>query len=194
MVPDFMFTMDGGERILGDVKTMTTGDKYTQAAENKRNWAVKLRQDRVTRECQAHPKRLDMKYNNMALNDVGPCERKLRNYGRVRGLIFGAFGELSHDTQDIVNKIGESQALRDWRVMGSRTPLEARAVLVENITNELSMITLRSHARLLLDRIQSHLEGDFSESQKHKDTTRENWNALRWHLYTKNGPKAFVSA
>ena len=29
MVPDFMFTMGDGERILGDVKTMTTGDKYT---------------------------------------------------------------------------------------------------------------------------------------------------------------------
>ena len=94
----------------------------------------------------------------------------------------------------LLRKLGEAQALRDWRVTGSRTPLEARAVLVETIISDLSLITLRSHARLLLDRIQSNLEGDFSNSQKLKDTTRENWNSLRWHLYTKNGPKALLSS
>ena len=117
MVPDFLFTMKNGKRILGDVKTMTAGEKYTQAAENKRNWAVKIRQDRVTRECHAHSKKLDMKYNATAVDQVGPCETKLQNYGRVRGLIFGTFGELSHDTHDIFEKIGEGQALRDWRVI-----------------------------------------------------------------------------
>ena len=59
---------------------------------------------------------------------------------------------------------------------------------------DLSLITLRSHGRLLLDRIQPNEDGDFSEPQKHEDTTRESWNSLRWHLYTKNGPKAFLSA
>ena len=193
MVPDFLFTLDDGERILGDVKTMTAGDKYIQAAENRRNWAVKLRQDRVMKECSTHAKQLDIKYNGTNINEVGPCETKLRNFGRVHGLIFGAYGEVSRDTQDIVEKMGEAQALRDWRVMGSRTPLEARAVLVETIINDLSLITLRSHARLLLDRIQLNLEGDFSDSQKRKDTTRDNWNYLRWSLFTKNGPKAFVA-
>ena len=193
LVPDFLFTMENGERMLADVKTMTAGEKYIKAADNRRNWAVKLRQDQVTRECHAHAKKLDIKYNGTTTQQVGPCETKLRNYGRVRGLIFGAFGELSHDTHEIVEKIGESQALRDWRVMGSRTPLEARAVLVETIINDLSLITLRSHARLLLDRIQLNLEGDFSDSQKRKDTTRDNWNSLRWSLFTKNGPKAFVA-
>ena len=108
MVSDFLFTLEDGERILGDVKTMTAGDKYAQAAKNKRNWAVKLRQGRVKRECQSQAKRLDMKYNDTSTNEVGPCETKLRNYGRVRGLIFGAYGELSKDTHKIIEKIGEA--------------------------------------------------------------------------------------
>ena len=49
-------------------------------------------------------------YNGTAEGDIGPLERRLQAYGRVRGFVFGAYGEASTDVETMVSLIAHGQA------------------------------------------------------------------------------------
>ena len=56
----------------------------------------------------------------LADDDTGPVEAKLAEYGRVRGFVFGAAGELSPDLMQFVADTAEMGAAKGWREMGAR--------------------------------------------------------------------------
>ena len=48
----------------------------------------------------------------------GPVQHKLAGYGRVRGIVFGAFGEASADAHDLVRALADESASRAWVQLG----------------------------------------------------------------------------
>ena len=49
-----------------------------------------------------------MTYSETSQGQVGPVERKLLSYKRVRGLVFGAFGEASLPVHQLVDSLATS--------------------------------------------------------------------------------------
>ena len=87
----------------------------------------------------------------------GPVERKLAEFGQVRGLCFGAFGEASEQVHLLVEHMAESR-VRHGVMFGRNkgTPLQrpaAKAMVMGQLRRELSIVAHRAQARLLLANI-----------------------------------------
>ena len=194
IVPDFSISGLDGKKYLGDVKTMIRGVAYL---ENKhRNVAfgpINERAKRVNKEYQKHAKDLDSKYNGTMDGIVGPVQRAVQSFGRTQGFVVGAYGECSRDLLDLVEQTATKQSMHDWRRMGCKNAVEATGILVETNRTNISLAALRSHARLLLDRIDLYMNAGGTAALQRRNAARAKWEDLRWSEYLKNGPIAYVT-
>ena len=55
---------------------------------------------------------------------------RLQSFGRVRGLVFGQYGEWSEDVDSLLEVAATAAARRDWRMRGNRTMEEARGIYI----------------------------------------------------------------
>ena len=76
--------------------------------------------------------------------------------------------------------------------MGAENAAQARGVLFEATKKGLSIISLRSHAKLLLSRARLHLEKGYVAAADRQDRSREKWENLQWGYYNRKGPQIFV--
>ena len=87
---------------------------------------------------------------------VGPVERQLQQFGGLRGLVFGAWGEASSDCEVLLSHAAGVGAERHWRSMGARdqpAALDTFAWLTL-LRRRWGMTALRENARLKLDRLE----------------------------------------
>ena len=104
---------------------------------------------------------------------IGPVESRLNNYGRVRGWVFGAFGECSNEVHLMVQRLAEAKVQRAGTQPGrSRLLFKSReAQLAEEVAfirRRLSFTAVQQQARLILDRLQLLGEGA-SEAARRRD-------------------------
>ena len=66
-------------------------------------------------------------------------------------------------------------------------------MLVEANRTNISLAALRSHARLLLDRIDLYMDAGGTAALQRRNAARAKWEDLRWSEYLKNGPIACVT-
>jgi len=196
IVPDFSISgMDGGT-LLGDVKTMIRGEAHLEKKhQNVPFGPVNARAKRVNHEYQKHAKEIDAKYNNTMDGDgiVGPVQRAVQSFGRTRGFVVGAYGECSQDLLKLVDDTAAAQGVKDWRRMGCKNAVEAAGVLVEATRTNISLAALRSHARLLLDRIDLYMNAGATAALQRRSAARAKWEDLRWTACPRRGPIACVS-
>ena len=86
-----------------------------------------------------------------------------------------------------------AQGVKDWRRMGCKDAVEAAGVLVEATRTNISLAALRSHARLLLDRIDLHMNAGATAALQRRSAARAKWEDLRWTVCLRHGPIAHVS-
>ena len=60
---------------------------------------------------------VDRTFCGTAADQVGPVERRLRNFDPVRGLVFGTWGEGSSDVHKLIGILAEFGAGPHWRSM-----------------------------------------------------------------------------
>ena len=89
---------------------------------------------------------------------VGPVERRLQRFGRVRGWCFGAWGEASEDVHHLVQRLADGRLLVADLQPGRRRPQRSkeaeRAALVGQIRRQLAFKAVQQQSKLLLDRLQ----------------------------------------
>ena len=89
---------------------------------------------------------------------VGPVQRRLQRFGRVRGWCFGAWGEASEDVHHLVQQLADSRLLVADLHLGRRRPQRSkeaeRAALVRQIRRQLAFTAVQQQSKLLLDRLQ----------------------------------------
>ena len=81
-------------------------------------------------------------------------EAKLRSYGDLFTLVFGAWGEASADVHALVSALADVGMHRHYKSMRMKGPLEARSVLVWMLRRRWGMTALRENAHLLLARLE----------------------------------------
>ena len=107
---------------LADIKTMScckTHYSPTRFRDALANDAARVRQGKVHAEYRTKARNIDTRFNNHVDNRPGPVSLKLASYGRVRGLICGAFGEGSPDLHKLCDKIAECAAATKYQDLGA---------------------------------------------------------------------------
>ena len=84
----------------------------------------------------------------------GPVEQQLQQYGRLRGLVFGAWAEASPDVELLLGLASHLGAERHWMAMGVSDPAAAQGVLAWMLRRRWGMAALRENARLKLERLE----------------------------------------
>ena len=90
--------------------------------------------------------------------EVGPVKTRLKTYGKIKGWVFGAWGEASEEVHGLVQRV----ALARYEILdqlpgrqGVPKSREAEmAVLVSWVRRQLSFLAVQQQSRLLLDRLQ----------------------------------------
>ena len=89
-------------------------------------------------------------------------EQKLLNFGRIRGLVVGAWGEISEDFKQLLQVMADKkmEELEAQTGGGSRKSVSAQlASYVSHNRQQLSRICVQSQSRLVLDRLGGLVEG-----------------------------------
>ena len=108
-------------------------------------------------------RKLDVKYHGCPLQPsagaAGPVKCELGKYPPVRGLVFGAFTEVSSNVVVLCDEVARMAAERHWRMMGSRSPQEARDHIAYHIRGRWAMTAARGHAQVRILRMRRVLRG-----------------------------------
>ena len=101
--------------------------------------AVDKRARVLTEEYSKKAKKVDRVYGGAEEGVVGRVQRKLLDFGEVRGLVFGAFGEASEGVHDIVHHLANSRLKAEGIQQGRETAKGELGVLVGQVRRLLSV-------------------------------------------------------
>lgn len=151
--------MGSAERTLWDCKTVHRGGPCYQSArarDDVQSGAVAERAHEVDAdyERRAHllDARADVRAHNQGSTDA--VERRLRSFGTVRAMVWGAYGEASDDVHQLLDCVVDAEATRSWRQLGARSRAEARSYLVCRTRRSWGITAVREMARHRLTRLE----------------------------------------
>ena len=116
------------------------------------------RADQLHNEYVLKARRVDTAYCETPQGQVGPVERKLLSFERVRGLVFGAFGEASLPVHQLVDSLATSRvsvaAPQRGRMGVERSEAGERAIVVGQVRRKLSIASIRAQCISLHGRLE----------------------------------------
>ena len=113
----------------------------------------------------------------MAEGEVGRVKRKLVDFGEVRGLVFGAFGEASEGVHELVHHLANSRLKAEGLQQGRESGKGELGVLVGQVRRMLSTTAVRAQAECLLSRLRHVGGGAGAADARRQGAVREevNW-------------------
>ena len=79
--------------------------------------------------------------------------RHLNTYGRVKGFVFGWFGEISPDLDQVLCDAAKQAVKRLFAQTAAQSPDQAEAALVHNSRRVLAASILRANANFVVERL-----------------------------------------
>ena len=173
LVPDYKLPGEAGENeVLCELKCMSASE--SRYPRNPRpedgSKAVNRRADGLTAAYLTSARGVDQDYcgtprppphrkgEPRPVRQVGPVESHLLTYGKVKGWVFGAWGEVSEEIHVLVQRIAKARLEVQDTLPGRRGPATTRearlAALVSWVRRQLSFLAVQQQSRLLLDRLQ----------------------------------------
>ena len=83
----------------------------------------------------------------------GPVERRLEQFGRVWGLVFGSFGEISKDLHALMRIVARANAEKHWRAIGANSSELAQAASANMIKRVWASAIDQANAGLILQQL-----------------------------------------
>ena len=184
MVPDFKISIPvpGGrnEQRLFEMKVVSSCPTRYPRNPRPQGRAVDNRSKLLQREYELKARKADQKFGGTQVGEVGRMEQKLLNFGRVHGLVAGAFGEISEDFKMLMQVITDKKK----EELEAQTGVENRRTVTAQLASytsqnrqQLSRICVQSQSRLLLDRLEE-LGGATGEAARRRRQTV--WLERRW--------------
>ena len=185
MVPDFKISIPeaGGRREQRLYEMKVVSSCLTRYPRNPRpeGRAVDNRSKLLQGEYVAKAKKADRKFGNTPIGEVGRMEQKLLNFQRVRGLVVGAFGEISEDFKllmDVMSNQKKQELEAQTGVENRRSVTAQLASYTSQNRQQLSLICVQAQARLLLDRLAGLGGGAGEAARRRKQTV---WLEHTWY-------------
>ena len=104
MVPDFLLKLvstNGMKDTLAELKFISAGISYYNTREKQVDVRAKGLQSEYARKC----RNIDIKYGHAEKEELGPLENCLREFGDIKGLVVGLYGEVSQDLHDLITGV-----------------------------------------------------------------------------------------
>ena len=146
--------------MLAEVKTLHMGDFYYSALNhnianslNTHNSGVEARSRKVQTDILSRLRIADRKYHGNISNN-GPFMSRLSSFGSVKGIVTGAFGEMSTDLKALLRLMAKVGVCSYGKFSGAPTTFLAESALFFFIRSHVAMVCLRAKADLILDRIE----------------------------------------
>ena len=156
LVPDFKFPEGWGaegDARLAELKVISCcRSHYAALLTGQEKSPVQAYADAQTALYLAKAKKADKEFVGVQEGQQGPVEARLRGYGPVSGLVFGAFGEASEAVHEFVQVVAKSRASGGPGGVGG--PKGEVAKLVGQVRRQLGVAAVKVQARLLLERLQ----------------------------------------
>ena len=91
-------------------------------------------------------RRVDQRFNGTAVNAVGPMEQRLKDFGDpcVTPLVFGCWGEINSEFDDLLKYAASVGASRLWQPMLAASPEKAQGILLWNLRRRVGCEALRA--------------------------------------------------
>ena len=184
MVPNFKISIPqtGGrsEPQLWELKVISSCPTRYPRNPKPEGRAVDRRANLLQGEYTAKARKADRKYGNTTEGQIGRMEQKLLSFGRVRGLVVGAWGEISEDFKCLMDVMGEKKIEEFEAQTGRHVRKSVTAQLASYISHnrqQLSQICVKSQARLVLDRLEG-LGGGTGGATRRRGCTA--WLERKW--------------
>ena len=84
---------------------------------------------------------------------IGPAEQRLIDIGPVRGLVVGAYGEVSKDLQSLLLHFADVAARELWQAFGCRSAAHAKGIFARRLQTEACFEFTRGRSRRLQNRL-----------------------------------------
>jgi hypothetical protein len=177
MVPDFKISVPvpGGrkEQRLFEMKVVSSCPTRYPRNPRPEGRAVDNRSKLLQAEYELKARKADQKFGGAQVGEVGRMEQKLLNFGRVHGLVVGAWGEISEDFKMLMQVIADKKKEEleaQTGVEDRRTMTAKLAIYISQNRQQLSRACVQSQARLILDRLEG-LEGVSGEVARRRSNT-----------------------
>ena len=95
----------------------------------------------------------DQGYGGVEKGQVGPVERKLEQFGKLQGFVFGAFAECSDDVHDLVRILAGNRLKFEALQSGVVRKKERLGEITAQIRRNLSIGVVKGQAESLLARL-----------------------------------------
>ena len=182
IVPDFMVNENSGiyNATLADLKFINgTAARYPRKFGNMERFekAVQKRATLVDSEYKRHAIKLDVGLCNITkaargqLQEEGPVQKKLADFGKVEGWCFGVWGEASDEVHSLLNNIVEARIKVDDQSpgkQGGRMIKDLKSQLVGSVRRQVSLTAVRANARMLISRMESYVGQGASDAAKRR--------------------------
>ena len=159
IIPDLRVVIPVGGQptsVLHELKCISVSQSRYKPAGVER--AVDLRADQLHEEYVRKAKDVDRLYLGTQPGHVGPVQAKLLSFERVRGLVFGAFGEASQAVHQLIDTLANSRVSVAGPQRGKRgverTDEAERAIVVGHLRRRLSVTACRAQCLSLIGRLQ----------------------------------------
>ena len=140
----------------------------TRYSTGERAKAVDKRARLLPNEYRRKAQEADRVYCNYAGERTGPVERKLLHYGELLGLVVGAFGEVSEDLHEIIQKLAESRVGAIGLRRGREASEKELGAVIGQIRRSLSTTCVRAQAQCLLSRLNQVGQGVTQAANRRK--------------------------
>ena len=178
LVPDFLLRFNHGDcvnSVLAELKVLSCcPTRYPVGGPKGGDKAVDRRANQLQGEYLNKAKEVDRVHVGVPEGQVGPVETKLAGFGKLRGLVFGAWGEASAGVHSLVEELAEQRSKSGGMIGAGGCRSKAacakgsKGVATGQIRRMLSVVAVRAQARLLLDRLCSVGSGAVEAARRRK--------------------------
>ena len=133
-------------------------------------YAVKKRAASIPGTHLRKARTVDQRFNGTAVNAVGPMEQRLKDFGDpcVTPLVFGWWGEINSEFDDLLKYAASVGASRLWQPMLAASPEKAQGILLWNLRRRIGCEALRANVQHLMDR-SAFITGDAAAAAARRD-------------------------
>ena len=154
LVPDFRIRLqkpEGYVDSLAELKVIGAGVSYYPRGVAGRG--TDRRADGLSNLYKNKLRALDRRFHGTVQGETGPLEARLDSYGKLEGLVVGAWGEGSKDLHALIKVMAEARVLANSRSRGYVPGEGELSTVTGTIRRVLSCAFVRCHALCLLARL-----------------------------------------
>ena len=122
--------------------------------------------------------KLDVKYHGTVDDQTGPLVRRLESYGRLQGLVVGAWQEGSKDLHTLLNILADTKVKKNGLARGIIGTDEEKAIHLSQFRRKLSLVAAKAQSACLIGKL-AKVGVEFRQAAKRREWVRREEERLK---------------